>query len=146
MDGRIAGSVLRGRLIIRGSGDPTFGSRQSPDPDPLRMWAQRLAEMGITEIRGDIVGDDSRFDGEPYAEGWDVEHVTNQASRILGVSAGALAYYDNVVPLRSRSPQPGREPTIMTIPTAYRDIRNEPSTRSRAPWAAFTPRRSIGET
>src|SRR5690625_6575926 len=96
MDGRIDGSVLRGRLIIRGSGDPTFGSRQSPDPDPLRMWAQRLAEMGITEIRGDIVGDDSRFDGEPYAEGWDVEHVTNQASRMLGVSAGALAYDDNV--------------------------------------------------
>ena len=95
LDGRIDGSVFRGRLIIRGSGDPTFGSRQTPGPDPLRAWAQQLAEMGITEIRGDIVGDDSRFDGEPYAEGWDVEHVTNQASRILGVSAGALAYYDN---------------------------------------------------
>lgn len=145
MDGRIDGSVLRGRLIIRGSGDPTFGSRQSPDPDPLRMWAQRLAEMGITEIRGDIVGDDSRFDGEPYAEGWDVEHVTNQASRILGVSAGALAYYDNVVQLRIRSSQPGREPTIMTIPTDYLDIRNELLTSNRARGIAVTPRRIIGE-
>ena len=145
MDGRIDGTTFRGQLILRGSGDPTFGSREVQGPDPLRAWARRLAEMGITEIRGDIIGDDSLFDGEPYAEGWDVEHVTNQASRILGVSAGALAYYDNVVQLRIRSSRPGSEPTIMTIPTDYLDIRNDLLTSNRARGIAVTPRRIIGE-
>ena len=64
-DGRREGdSVLVGDLLIRGSGDPTFGSRQDPGADPLRRWAEQLAEKGIERIEGRIIGDDDVFADE----------------------------------------------------------------------------------
>src|SRR5690606_27519443 len=51
-DGAVRGDVLKGDLIIRGSGDPTFGSALASGEDPLRTWARRLAELGVTRIEG----------------------------------------------------------------------------------------------
>jgi D-alanyl-D-alanine carboxypeptidase/D-alanyl-D-alanine-endopeptidase (penicillin-binding protein 4) len=69
LDGAVQGGVLDGSLVIRGSGDPTLTVE--------RVWLllQRVRQLGVREIRGDIVLDRGAFadpgrsaadfDGEP---------------------------------------------------------------------------------
>lgn len=135
-DGDVDGGTLRGDLIINGSGDPTFGSAELPDsllrdPDPLRTWARSLAEMGVTRFEGRLIGDDDVFDNVAYAEGWDIDYVTGQSSRSLGVSTGGLAYHDNVIELRIRSGRAGEPPVVQGAPSDYLPIRNEATTSTR---------------
>jgi serine-type D-Ala-D-Ala carboxypeptidase/endopeptidase (penicillin-binding protein 4) len=144
-DGRVRGSVLEGDLIIRGSGDPTFGSRHMPGRDPLRDWARALAEMGVREIRGRIIGDDDVFDDQIYSEGWDIDYVMNQANIGLGVSIGGLSYNDNVVMLRMRSGRPGSAAVVEVMPSDYLRIDNEITTSPRTRGILVTPRRILGQ-
>ena len=69
LDGPVRGGVLEGSLAIRGSGDPTLVLE--------RVWLllRRVRQLGVREIRGDIVldrsafasgaGGEDSFDGEP---------------------------------------------------------------------------------
>src|ERR1035437_9703268 len=70
--GIIDGSILKGDLIIQGRGDPTISERFYGG-DMLRiynLWADSLLELGIEEIVGNIIGDDSEFDDRGLGEGW----------------------------------------------------------------------------
>ena len=57
--------VLKGDLIIRGSGDPTFGSPSMfPEKDPTSIfdeWADSLEKLGIEKIDGAIIADPNYF-------------------------------------------------------------------------------------
>ena len=87
---------MRGDLVIRGGGDPSFGSEWIRE-NPLEAWAEALAEAGVRRVTGRILGDDDRFADEPYAEGWDVSHI---ASETYAPPAGGLAWNDNLLPVR----------------------------------------------
>ncbi len=143
-DGRITGSVMRGDFVLRGAGDPSFGSTELDVVDPLRRWAERLAEMGVTRVEGRLIGDDTRFDGQPYPEGWDVDYVTQQASRYLGVSTSALAYRDNVVSLRVRTTRPGRLVDVTVLPPGSIDVTNRLMTSRRRRGSALAIDRTYG--
>lgn len=60
----VRGGVLRGDLYLRGTGDPTM---LAEDYDDL---AGELAESGISEVRGELVADDSWFDDAGLGNGW----------------------------------------------------------------------------
>ena len=56
--------VLDGNLYLRGGGDFTFGAAQT------RRLAEALADGGLTEVRGRVIGDEALFDarrGPPSA-------------------------------------------------------------------------------
>jgi serine-type D-Ala-D-Ala carboxypeptidase/endopeptidase (penicillin-binding protein 4) len=62
LQGRVADGALEGSLVIKGSGDPTLVLE--------RLWLllRRVQQLGVQEIRGDIVLDGSAFvvpDGQP---------------------------------------------------------------------------------
>ena len=142
-DGQVEGEVLKGDLVLRGSGDPTFGSEHVRRGDPLRTWARDLANMGITRIEGRIVGDDNAFDDQPYAEGWDIDFVTSSASREVGVSIGGLAYNDNVVLVHIQAGSPGRPARVSMRPDGFLDFRNRMVTANRRRGIAITIRRDF---
>ena len=130
-DGDASGRVLSGDFVMEGSGDPTFGSLVLRGTDPLATWAERLARMGVTRVEGRLIGDDSRFDGRPYPEGWDVDYITRQAGRYMGASASGLSYRDNVVAVRVAASRPGAPPTVQLRPEGSLRVRNEARTSSR---------------
>lgn len=51
-----ATGTITGNLVLRGGGDPTFGTTAAND------LAQQLVDAGLTEITGRVVGDESAFD------------------------------------------------------------------------------------
>lgn len=68
--GNITDGVLRGNLIARFSGDPTF-KRQS-----LRNMVAVLKKQGVREIGGDVLVDTSVFASHDKAPGWPWNDLT----------------------------------------------------------------------
>jgi len=88
-NGKVEDGVLQGDLIIRGSGDPSWSWRfydNNYDSVLVRI-ADSLTSKGITEINGNIVGDDNIFDDKLLGQGWswDDEHYYYSA-QISGLS------------------------------------------------------------
>ena len=63
-EGRREGTTWRGRLVLKGYGDPTL-SRSD-----LEALAARVRSLGIRRVTGGIVGDESFFDKRRMAPGW----------------------------------------------------------------------------
>lgn len=97
IDGEISYSNIYGDLVIRGSGDPTFSGRFY-NGNLFRVfddWIDSLIDMGITTIRGNIVGDDNLFDDKQYGFGWSRDYESYWYS----APSGALSFNDNCVDL-----------------------------------------------
>lgn len=122
---RMADSVLVGDLLIRGSGDPTFGSRRDDGADPLRRWAEQLAEEGVERVEGRIVGDDDVFADEPYAEGWDVSMLSAGPT---AVPVSGLSYHDNLSTVQVNGSRADDAPIVRTRPNRYLEIDNRART------------------
>lgn len=87
--GPIVRGRLRGSLVLYGMGDPTLGTGDSAD------WADRLATQlaarGIRRIDGDLVADDTYFEGPPIGAGWEVGDLLGA----FAVPATALVVQEN---------------------------------------------------
>ncbi|HEX8298020.1 MAG TPA: D-alanyl-D-alanine carboxypeptidase/D-alanyl-D-alanine-endopeptidase [Rubricoccaceae bacterium] len=71
-DGDIQNGTLLGSLVVRGSGDPTFGGRYTAGDMTMafRGWADSLRAAGVRRIVGPVVGDDDVFDDLGLGKGW----------------------------------------------------------------------------
>lgn len=132
-------SVLIGDLLIRGAGDPTFGSRRDSGVDPLRRWAEQLAEEGVQRFEGRIVGDDDIFADEPYGEGWDVSMLETGPT---AVPVSGLSYHDNLATVQVRGTRSGDVPAVRTRPNRYLEIDNR--ARSGSSGSALRIQRELG--
>lgn len=63
-DQNIKDGVINGNLYLKGFGNATFTS------EDLKSFIIRLKSLGIKEITGNIIGDDSYFDNIYYREDW----------------------------------------------------------------------------
>jgi D-alanyl-D-alanine carboxypeptidase/D-alanyl-D-alanine-endopeptidase (penicillin-binding protein 4) len=76
----VDGGVVPGDLYLVGGGDPLLTSAEYPvaefddypvtDPTSLDALADAVAAAGITQVRGSVVGDGSRYDDEFYNPNW----------------------------------------------------------------------------
>jgi serine-type D-Ala-D-Ala carboxypeptidase/endopeptidase (penicillin-binding protein 4) len=96
-NGSIENNVLKGDLIIKGSGDPTFPKKYKNDSlqTLFTSWIDSLKSSGITEIRGDIIGDDNCFDDQGLGVGWSWDDETYWFS----APTSGLSFNDNCVDL-----------------------------------------------
>jgi D-alanyl-D-alanine carboxypeptidase/D-alanyl-D-alanine-endopeptidase (penicillin-binding protein 4) len=66
-DGQLDDGTYTGNLYIKGTGDPTFGSRSFTQRNyggggTTFELARKLAEAGVERLRGNVYGDDDYFD------------------------------------------------------------------------------------
>lgn len=116
-DGDIdADGVLRGNLIIRGSGDPTLGSPQMEGVPGLDALMERLGvavqQKGIRRITGYIIADASCFNTEVSGASWQWIDMGNY----YGAGAWGLNIHENMYYLRFRqTDQVGETPDIALV-------------------------------
>jgi D-alanyl-D-alanine carboxypeptidase/D-alanyl-D-alanine-endopeptidase (penicillin-binding protein 4) len=70
--GPVEARVLAGDLVLVGGGDPTLHSK---GPHSLDDLAAAVKARGIDEVRGSLVGDETRYDNLRTAPGWLPQHV-----------------------------------------------------------------------
>jgi serine-type D-Ala-D-Ala carboxypeptidase/endopeptidase (penicillin-binding protein 4) len=63
-EGELDGAVWRGRIILKGYGDPTLGR------DDLAVLAREIEATGIRRVTGGVAADESYFDTRRTAPGW----------------------------------------------------------------------------
>lgn len=117
--------TLTGDLVVRGSGDPTFGSQGYADP--LEEWAETLAAAGVRRVQGRIIGDDDAFEDARYGEGWDVSHIATES---YAPPAGGLVWADNLVSIRISGGSPGGAAQFESRPAGFATVRGDLTTRN----------------
>lgn len=145
-NGSREGGTLRGDLVVRGSGDPSFGSLvidSTHARDPFQGWADSLKAQGVTRIEGRLVGNDDAQSDQPYGDGWDIDYVGEQGSRVIGVAASGLAYRDNVVTVRFG--QTAKNGTLDAEPAGYLRIDNRIGESSATRGSAIKVDRTLGQ-
>lgn len=80
-DRAMTGGVVQGNLYIKGFGDPTLTDEQ------LFGFVNEIALSGVSEVRGDLIVDDTFFDQVYEGPGWDQEY----SDRSYAPSMSALA-------------------------------------------------------
>lgn len=97
VNGKIRKDEIKGDLIIRGVGDPTFSSKFYENALVVfNQWADSLLSLGIEEISGNIIADDDAFEEEQLGSGWSWDDETYYYSAI----PSAVCLNENCVDLK----------------------------------------------
>lgn len=125
--------VLRGDILLSGSGDPSLGSDRfelTKEALVLEKWVAAIQAAGIKVIQGDVIADDLLFDGYQTPNGWPWVDMGNY----YGAGVSALNWRENAFGVRFRpASQVGELTTIrsMSADMSYLDIVNEVTTGAR---------------
>ena len=87
------GSTWHGDLFLKGFGDPTLTSVQ------VEQLAAQIAEQGITNVAGRVLGDESWFDARRTAAGWKPGFFINECPPLSALVVDR-AVYDRHVALQ----------------------------------------------
>ncbi|MEX2581918.1 MAG: D-alanyl-D-alanine carboxypeptidase/D-alanyl-D-alanine-endopeptidase [Gemmatimonadota bacterium] len=126
--GPIESGVLRGDVIIRGSGDPSFGypprvghSLFVEEPmTPLRRMAQRLVSAGVRMVEGAVIGDPAVFDTILVGPSWPSDTgagAAQYAPRVSGLPFQRNMIWVEATPTTGGAPaQVALDPPVDVVP------------------------------
>lgn len=89
---KVDGGVIKGDLFVIGGGDPLLTTRayqlelENPEQlsNPFGQLADNIKAAGVTEIRGDVVGDDSRYSTQRWIPTWPTRYQKDSYIGPLG--------------------------------------------------------------
>jgi D-alanyl-D-alanine carboxypeptidase/D-alanyl-D-alanine-endopeptidase (penicillin-binding protein 4) len=93
-EGALTGSTWRGRLFLKGGGDPTLSSSS------LRSLAVQVRAAGISRVTGGVLGDESWFDARRTVAGWKPAFFLNESPPLSAL----IVDRDRIGGVLSRSP------------------------------------------
>lgn len=105
--------VLSGDLVIQGGGDPALGSAEFPEyyDGFTDKWLNEVKKIGIKEIRGRVLTDDSYYDYNPVPSKW----LWEDAGNYYGAGVYGLSLYDNVCEIHLKTSTGNTRPQITGI-------------------------------
>jgi D-alanyl-D-alanine carboxypeptidase/D-alanyl-D-alanine-endopeptidase (penicillin-binding protein 4) len=103
--------LLKGNLIVVGSGDPTPGSSRLGDTAFLDKWVAAIQKAGIRKIEGNIIADEKSFDDEGVNPKWTWEDIGNY----YAPGIYAIAYKDNTLHVSFKTGKAGTPAEITGI-------------------------------
>jgi len=128
--GPVDNGVLKGDLVVVGSGDPTFDDWDGFASARFAEWAGALKGLGIHTIDGRVIGDDNAFDDEGLGAGWAWDDLA--ASFATGV--GALQFNQNTAQLVITPSAAGQAAHVQVTPeAAHLSVLNRTTTGGGAP-------------
>jgi D-alanyl-D-alanine carboxypeptidase/D-alanyl-D-alanine-endopeptidase (penicillin-binding protein 4) len=136
---------IKGDLVIYGRGDPSIAARFNNGDyfKGINDLADRIVAAGVKRIKGDLVGDESYFNGAPLGSGWEWEDLTWS----YGAPVSALTINDNAIDLNVKPGDRVDAPVqITTGPPAasFMAIVNRATTSARGSRSDFRIYRGLG--
>jgi D-alanyl-D-alanine carboxypeptidase/D-alanyl-D-alanine-endopeptidase (penicillin-binding protein 4) len=136
---------IKGDLIVYGRGDPSIAARFNNGDyfKGTNDLADRIVAAGVKRIKGDLVGDESFFNGAPLGSGWEWEDLTWS----YGAPISALSVNDNAIDLNIKpADRVGAPVTIVTGPPAasFMTIVNRATTSPRGSRSDLRIYRGLG--
>jgi len=123
---------LLGDLVIFGRGDPNISGRTlpyalktqrtPPHTQILEEMADQVARSGLKLVDGDLIGDDTYYAFERYAEGW----AQDDLQWIDGAPVSALSFNDNVIFVNIQPAEQAGEKAVITVEpeNSYYELEN----------------------
>lgn len=123
---------VKGDLVIYGRGDPSIAARFNNGDyfKGINDLADRIVAAGVKRIKGDLVGDESYFNGAPLGSGWEWEDLTWS----YGAQVSALTINDNAIDINIKpGASVGAPVTITTGPpsSSFMTIANRATTSAK---------------
>ena len=114
VDGSVSSGILNGDVYLQGSGDPTLQYKQ------LLNLAQALKNEGITQINGNLYGDDRVFSGAQLTPGIAAEDESYYyAARTTGLVLSPNDDFDaGTIIVQATGEKVGEKPTLQLQPNA----------------------------
>ena len=113
-DGVVSHGVLRGDLVLYGTGDPGISDRFFSQKDEVfQLLVDQLEQLGITSVTGRLIADASHLPGPLRPTGWDPADLNDH----FAGAVSALSYNENVVSFRVvAGARSGVRPEVHTVP------------------------------
>src|SRR5438067_10520833 len=120
---------VKGDLIVYGRGDPSIAARFNNGDyfKGINDLADRIVAAGVKHVKGDLVGDESFFNGAPVGSGWEWEDLTWS----YGAELSALTINDNAIDLTVKPGMSVGFPVVITSgppATSFMTIANHATT------------------
>jgi D-alanyl-D-alanine carboxypeptidase/D-alanyl-D-alanine-endopeptidase (penicillin-binding protein 4) len=135
--------TVKGDLIIYGRGDPSIAARFNNGDyfQGIDALAELIAAAGVRRVKGDLVGDESYFNGAPLGGGWEWEDL----QWADGAQVSALTINDNVIDLTVKPGEKVGAPLVFTItPGPFITIANRGTTSTRGGKSDLRLYRAVG--
>ena len=142
---KIEDGKVKGDLIIYGRGDPSIAARFNNGDyfKGINDLADRIVAAGVKRVKGDLVGDESYFNGNPLGSGWEWEDL--QWS--YGAPVSALSVNDNAIDLIVRPGERVGAPVVITSgppASSFMMISNRAVTAARGAKSELEIHRGLG--
>lgn len=136
---------VKGDLIIYGRGDPSIAARFNSGDyfKGINNLADRIVAAGVKRVKGDLVGDESYFNGDPLGSGWEWEDLLWS----YGAAVSALTINDNAIDLTIRPGEKVGAPVVITTgppSSSFMTIVNRGSTTARGAKSDLRIHRGLG--
>ena len=135
---------IKGDLIIFGRGDPSFAARFNNDDyfKGINDLADRIVAAGVKRVKGDLVGDESWFNGAPLGSGWEWDDLLWS----YGAQVSALTVNDNSIDLTVKPGEKVGAPVVITSgpPATFMTITNRATTGPRGSKSDLNIYRGVG--
>lgn len=136
---------IKGDLIIYGRGDPSIAARFNNGDyfKGINNLADRIVAAGVKRVKGDLVGDESYFNGDNFGSGWEWEDL--QWS--YGAPVSALSVNDNAIDLTIKPAERVGAPVVITTgppATSFMTIANRATTTARGSKSDLEIHRGVG--
>jgi D-alanyl-D-alanine carboxypeptidase/D-alanyl-D-alanine-endopeptidase (penicillin-binding protein 4) len=93
-EGIITNGILKGNLVVTGTGDPTLGSWRWAGTQPetiLQEWTAKVKALGIKKIEGSVLANTGPFIYQAIPDGWIWQDIGNY----YGAGAYAVNWKEN---------------------------------------------------
>src|SRR5882672_5902445 len=136
--------TVKSDLIVYGRGDPSFAARFNNGDyfKGIDALAGRIVAAGVKRVKGDLVGDESYFNGAPLGSGWEWEDL----QRGYGAQVSALTINDNAIDLTVKPGEQVGAAAVITSgpPATFMTIANRATTGPRGSKSDLQLYRGLG--
>jgi len=135
---------IKGDLTIYGRGDPSLAARFNNGDyfKGINDLADRIVTAGVKRVKGDLVGDESWFNGAPLGSGWEWDDLLWS----YGAQVSALTVNDNAIDLTIKPGEKVGAPVVITSgpPATFMTITNRAITGPRGSKSDLNIYRGVG--